>query len=142
STLNPSFFLSAPAMAPRTVCACQPNFFTISSIVAPSGFLSISMSCACLLLARVPGVLDFVWTLRFGEVLVFVLLVLAISGSFVVGTRLSRPFYDPEPRVGAGRSLVAPERQSVSVREHTIHRLLEGFRWEAQSQRRVGSLRI
>ena len=32
-TSSPSFFFSAPAMAPRTVCGCKP--WMISSMVAP-----------------------------------------------------------------------------------------------------------
>jgi hypothetical protein len=42
-------------MAPRTVCACHSNFAAIASIVAPSGRLSISISCTCLLSARIAG---------------------------------------------------------------------------------------
>jgi ABC-type transporter MlaC component len=40
-------------MAPHTVCGCQPNALTISSMLAPFAVLSIAISCACLLSARV-----------------------------------------------------------------------------------------
>ena len=51
-----------PAMAPRTVCGCHSNFLTISSIVAPSGRLSISISLACLLSDRVPAAGLVLWS--------------------------------------------------------------------------------
>jgi hypothetical protein len=38
--VRPSFFLSAPAMAPRMVCCCQPVAAAICSTVAPSGRFS------------------------------------------------------------------------------------------------------
>ena len=50
--LSPSFFLSAPAMAPLTVCGSQSRAFVISTMVAPSGCLSMVISRACLLSAR------------------------------------------------------------------------------------------
>jgi hypothetical protein len=55
STLRPSFFLSAPAMAPRMVCFCHPVAAAICSTVAPSGRLSSSIICACLVPARGVG---------------------------------------------------------------------------------------
>ena len=45
--------LSAPAIAPRTVWACQPKAATISSMLAPLVRFSMAMSCACLLSSRV-----------------------------------------------------------------------------------------
>jgi hypothetical protein len=36
-TSSASFFLSAPAIAPQTVCGCQHVAATISSALAPSG---------------------------------------------------------------------------------------------------------
>jgi hypothetical protein len=55
STVSPSFFLSAPEMAPRIVWCCQPVAAAICSTVAPSGRLSISIIWACLLPARGVG---------------------------------------------------------------------------------------
>ncbi len=51
-TVRPSFFFSAPDMAPRMVCACQPVAATISSILAPPSARSMSTSTACLVPAR------------------------------------------------------------------------------------------
>ena len=45
--VSPSFFLSAPAKAPRTVCGCQPVAATIWAMVAPSFRRSMAISCAC-----------------------------------------------------------------------------------------------
>src|SRR5918996_6281806 len=55
STVSPSFFLSAPEMAPRIVWCCHPVAVAICSIVAPSGRLSISIILACLVPARGVG---------------------------------------------------------------------------------------
>ena len=52
---EPSFFLSAPEMAPRMVCCCQPVASAICSTVAPSGRLSSSIIWACLVPARGVG---------------------------------------------------------------------------------------
>src|SRR5919106_1940605 len=57
STVSPSFFLSAPEMAPRIVWCCQPVAAAICSTVAPSGRLSISIIWACLVPARGVGFL-------------------------------------------------------------------------------------
>ena len=53
--VSPSFFLSAPQMAPRMVWCCQPVAAAICSTVAPSGRLSSSIICACLVPARGVG---------------------------------------------------------------------------------------
>jgi hypothetical protein len=45
--LRPSFFLSAPESAPRTVWGCQRNALLSWAIVAPSGRCSNSMSFCC-----------------------------------------------------------------------------------------------
>ena len=50
--VEPSFFLSAPAKAPRTVCGCHSSASTISSIVAPPSERSISISFACFVPVR------------------------------------------------------------------------------------------
>src|ERR671918_2886908 len=55
STVSPSFFLSAPLMAPRIVWCCHPVAAAICSTVAPSGRLSISIIWACLVPARGVG---------------------------------------------------------------------------------------
>jgi hypothetical protein len=55
STLRPSFFLSAPAMAPRMVWCCQPVAAAICATVAPSGRWSSAISWACLVPARGVG---------------------------------------------------------------------------------------
>src|SRR5918994_3537936 len=55
STVSPSFFLSAPEMAPRMVCFCQPVAAAICSTVAPSGRLSMSIMSACLVPVRSVG---------------------------------------------------------------------------------------
>src|ERR671918_1717137 len=55
STVSPSFFLSAPEMAPRMVWYCQPVALAICSTVAPSGRLSSSIMRACLVPARGMG---------------------------------------------------------------------------------------
>src|SRR5918996_2268385 len=55
STVRPSFFLSAPLMAPRIVWCCHPVAAAICSTVAPSGRLSISIIWACLVPARGVG---------------------------------------------------------------------------------------
>src|SRR5919106_4742104 len=55
STVSPSFFLSAPEMAPRMVWRCQPVAAAICSTVAPSGRLSMSIIKACLVPARGVG---------------------------------------------------------------------------------------
>src|SRR5919106_581364 len=55
STVRPSFFLSAPEMAPRIVWCCQPVAAAICSTVAPSGRLSISIIWACLVPVRGVG---------------------------------------------------------------------------------------
>jgi hypothetical protein len=55
STVSPSFFLSAPEMAPRMVWCCQPVAAAICSTVAPSGRFSISIIRACLVPARGVG---------------------------------------------------------------------------------------
>ena len=55
STVRPSFFLSAPEMAPRMVWCCHPVAAAICSTVAPSGRLSISIISACLVPARGVG---------------------------------------------------------------------------------------
>src|ERR671919_1146754 len=55
STVSPSFFLSAPEMAPRIVWCCQPVAAAICSTVAPSGRLSISIIWACLVPLRGVG---------------------------------------------------------------------------------------
>ncbi len=47
-TSSPSFFLSAPDIAPRTVCDCQPVAVMISAMVAPSGARNMAMRVACL----------------------------------------------------------------------------------------------
>src|SRR5690606_37920624 len=52
ATSRPSFFLRAPAIAPRTVCGCQPVAATISAMVAPPGARSIAISAACLVPSR------------------------------------------------------------------------------------------
>ena len=51
-TSSPSFFFSAPAIAPRTVCDCQPVAAMISSMVAPSGARSMAIRVACLVPSR------------------------------------------------------------------------------------------
>jgi hypothetical protein len=55
STVRPSFFFSAPLIAPRMVCFCHPVASAICSTVAPSGRLSRSISSACLVPARCAG---------------------------------------------------------------------------------------
>ena len=57
-SVRPSFFRSAPANAPRTVCCCQPVASQICRTVAPSGRFSIRTTSACLLFARVRGWYD------------------------------------------------------------------------------------
>src|ERR671919_1554967 len=52
STVSPSFFLSAPLIAPRMVWCSHPVAAAICSTVAPSGRLSISIIWACLVPAR------------------------------------------------------------------------------------------
>lgn len=52
STLSPSFFFRAPAMAPRTVCACHCRASTTSAMVAPSGRFNTAISLDCLLSVR------------------------------------------------------------------------------------------
>ena len=49
----PSFFFSARAIAPRTVCGCHSRASAISSMVTPFARRSMAMSCACLLPSRV-----------------------------------------------------------------------------------------
>src|ERR687897_2886246 len=77
SMVSPSFFLSAPEMAPRIVWCCQPVSAAICSTVAPSGRLSISISWACLVPARgvglsagaaLPGLAALAFALRFAGV--------------------------------------------------------------------------
>ena len=45
-TVGPRFFFSAPAKAPRQVCACQPVAAMIWVMLAPSGRRSMSISSA------------------------------------------------------------------------------------------------
>ena len=51
----PSFFFSAPANTPLTVCGLQPVASTIWAIVAPSLRRSMAISIACLVPSRVFG---------------------------------------------------------------------------------------
>ena len=51
----PSFFLSAPANTPLTVCGLQPVASTIWAMVAPCLRRSIAITCACLVPSRVFG---------------------------------------------------------------------------------------
>ena len=46
-SVSPSFFFTAPARKPRTLCCCQPVATCSSSIVAPSGRLSRSRQVCC-----------------------------------------------------------------------------------------------
>ena len=46
-SVRPSFFFTAPARKPRTLCCCQPVAACSSSIVAPSGRLSRSRQVCC-----------------------------------------------------------------------------------------------
>ena len=50
--MRPSFFLTAPARKPRTLCCCQPVAACSSSIVAPSWRLSRSRQVCCLVCFR------------------------------------------------------------------------------------------
>jgi hypothetical protein len=61
-TARPSFFLSAPLIAPRTECGCQPVAFTTSAIVVPSLRRRSSTSRACF----VPDRVDARETVAFG----------------------------------------------------------------------------
>ena len=57
ATTSPNFLPNAPDMAPLAVCANHPVAATISSIVAPSGARSSSISIACFVPARNVGTL-------------------------------------------------------------------------------------
>ena len=53
--VRPSFFLTASARNPRTLCCCQPVAACSSSIVAPSCRLSRSRQVCCFVCLRVAG---------------------------------------------------------------------------------------
>lgn len=58
-TISPSFLLSTPDMAPRALWACHPVAEMISSIVAPMGAFSISISKTCFVPSRRVGGFGF-----------------------------------------------------------------------------------
>src|ERR687892_1110436 len=73
STVSPSFFLSAPEIAPRIVWCCQPVAAAIWSTVAPSGRLSSSIICACFVPVRGVGLTADATLPRFADLAAFAL---------------------------------------------------------------------
>src|SRR5258707_9760105 len=55
---SPSFLRTTPARKPRTECCCHSVTAMIAAIVAPSGFLSIAMTRACLVSGLATGLDD------------------------------------------------------------------------------------